>query len=144
MNYIAEHRKYQRCSSKICKAEIKAGDGEWDEVELKDISAGGLKFLSKRIYELQSPVCVDIFVYSVFSEFNMKLNGTIIRKDHDRDCLSYSVCFDSMDRYKRVQLDEIIKSKLCINDSKHPAFEDGMYEFLFLPKTRLSKVKFLK
>ncbi len=144
MNDFAEHRKYQRCESKICKVEMSTNGLEWDWVELRDISAGGLKFVSETTYPFGSKVQFDLYVYSACSEFNMKLQGGIIRYERQKGINMYAVAFDSMDKCKRVQLDEIVKSKITVEENNKCAHEDGAYSFLFLPRVRTSKIKMLR
>lgn len=46
MDYLVDKRKYQRCSNLICKVLVSYDEKNWQTVELKDISAGGMRILS--------------------------------------------------------------------------------------------------
>lgn len=140
MTLFAERRKYQRCSSAIGKAMISMDKKTWLDIEMCDISAGGLKFVSDAAYELGAQMDIQLKVYNMMSEFEMELEGNIIRIQEERNGYAYSVKFHSMDKYKRVQLDEVIKSKISVCNSKQPMAEDGMYTFLFLPKAKAASI----
>lgn len=141
MDYFAERRKYQRCSSTICKASVSVDRCRWQEVELRDLSAGGVKFATEKSYNQDITLYFDLSLYNALSEFNMKLEGTIVRQEADKGCNLYAVKFVNIDKYKSVQLDEIIRSKITVNNTTHQVPEDGTYTFLFLPRGRSGKIR---
>lgn len=141
MTLFAERRKYQRCSSTICKAMISMDGRRWWDIELCDISAGGLKFASNSTYEVNMPVNLQLKVYNMLSEFDMRLEGHIVRVERQKDGYAYAVKFDSINKYNQVQLDEVIKSKITVSNSKQPVAEDGIYTFLFLPRVRAASFR---
>ncbi len=138
MAYFAERRKYQRCSYTICKVAMWTSDNfKWHDIELLDISAGGLKFASKEKYDQRDHLFFDICVYNMLSEFNMKLEGHIVREEMDNGKYLYSVKFENINKYCQIQLDEIIKSKVTVSNlPPPPTTDDGIYTFLFIPRTR--------
>ncbi|MCX7749330.1 MAG: PilZ domain-containing protein [Clostridia bacterium] len=142
MTYFAERRKYQRCTSAVCKTLMSTDKKRWTEIELIDVSAGGLKFTSKNTYEVDTPLNFNICVYNMLSEFNMSLEGRITRMESEKGVLSYSVKFDNINKYQQIQLDEIIKSKITIKESIKPVSDDdGIYTFFFLPRIRSKRIK---
>ena len=141
MDYFSERRKYQRCSSTICKVSVSVDRCRWQEAELRDISAGGLKFAAKRLFNQNTPLYFDLLLYNALSEFNIKLEGAIIRQESDKDGNLYAVKFVNIDKYKSVQLDEIIRSKITVNNTTHQVPEDGTYTFLFMPRIRSRKIR---
>jgi c-di-GMP-binding flagellar brake protein YcgR len=136
MTLFVERRKYQRCNRTVCKARLSKDSRRWGDIELCDISAGGLMFASNSTYEINTPIQLQLTVYNMLSEFVMKLEGHIIREQREKDRFSYSVKFDSINKYNQVQLDEVIKSKITVRNSKQPVAEDGIYTFLFIPRVK--------
>lgn len=134
MDGIAEHRKYQRCSGVVCKAKISTDNKKsWSEAELWDVSAGGLSFRTKTPIEVNSKIYFNISIYNMLSEFNMNLEGTVLREKDN----VYAVIFENLDKYSQVQLDELIKSKVTIKNQSQPIFdEDGVYSFIFIQRYR--------
>lgn len=141
MDNFSERRKYQRCSSTICKALMSIDGKRWSEIELCDISAGGLRFYSKSIFTTQTPVEFNLNVYNMLSEFNMRMEGHVIKVTEEKNKPEYSVKFDNINKYTQVQLDELIKSKVTINNQSLPAPEDGSYTFMFFPRIRTHRIK---
>ncbi len=141
MDSFIERRKYQRCGGTICKAVISVNGEGQKEFELCDISAGGIKFVSQSRYEENTSLTVSLTVYSLLSEFKMKLDGHIVRVECTKHGYAYSVKFDNISIYNQVQLDEIINSHInSINSNRHAA-EDGIYTFMLVPKGRPSPLK---
>lgn len=136
MTYFAERRKYQRCENPTCKTLISIDRACWKEVEVCDISAGGLKFTSSSNFELNKPICFNVTMYNMLSEFNMSLEGHIVRAEAGKNTQMYSIKLENLNKYVQVQLDEIIKSKVTVKNAVHPVSEDGTYTFLFIPRIR--------
>jgi c-di-GMP-binding flagellar brake protein YcgR len=138
MDYLTERRKYQRCTSTICKTLLSLDKRIWDGVELYDISAGGLKFFSSRELDLETYLNFDVSLYNMLSEFNLKFEGKIVRKEKNKCRNMYAVKFENTDKYCQIQLDEVIKSKIVVAKSNQPQpdYEDGVYTFLLIPRLR--------
>ena len=145
MTNFADKRKYQRCSSTVCKI-LMSGDGKtWENMELIDISAGGLSYTSKKgTCHVNDTLNFDLCVYNMLSEFNMRLEGHVVRKVPGSDSHVYGVKFDNMNKYNRVQLDELVRSRVTINSSDKSAMEDGVYTCMFIPNGKLSKARIYK
>ncbi len=133
MPFQAERRKYQRCHSVICKAQMSADEKHWTNSELVDLSAGGLSFASSNAtFNENGKVFFNLYVYNMLSEFNIKLEGRIIRIDRSNSKRLYSVKFDNINKYQQVQLDELVKSKISLCDKKNePVYEEEYSIFLF-------------
>jgi hypothetical protein len=141
MDVFAERRKYQRCSKTICKAFLSTDGHRWDDVELSDISAGGLRFSSRKKFENNTHLKFNLNVYNALSEFNMKIEGNVLKATLAEDKAEYAVKFDNINKYTQVQLDEIIKSKVTINNNISLEPEDGVYTFMFLQKRRPTSIR---
>jgi hypothetical protein len=141
MDVFAERRKYQRCTKTICKAFLSADGQRWNEVELSDISAGGLRFNSRKKYENNMHLKFNLNVYNALSEFNMKIEGNVLNSTLSKDKAEYAVKFENINKYTQVQLDEIIKSKVTVNNTVSLAPEDGIYTFMFLPNRRTPSIR---
>ena len=110
----------------------------WNNVELSDISAGGLRFSSKDKFESNDHLKFDLNVYIALSEFNIKVEGNVLNSTLSKDKAEYTVKFDNINKYTQVQLDEIIKSKVTINNTVSLAPDDGIYTFMFMPRRTTS------
>ncbi len=144
MDYLTEQRKYQRCSSTICKTSLSFDKKIWEEIELCDISAGGLKFFSSRDIDIDALVNFDISLYNVLSEFNMKFEGKIVRKENAEFRKVYAVKFQNTNKYYQIQLDEVIKSKIVVAkfNQPQPDYEGGVYTFFLIPRYRRGRIGF--
>lgn len=132
MPYLAERRKYQRCDSIIYKAHMSTDEMRWENAEINDISAGGLSFSSHAHYSEGSKLHFNLYVYNMLSEFNIRLEGRIIRVDRSKSRKAYSVVFENINKYQQVQLDELIKSKITLKERKaEPVYEEEYSIFLF-------------
>ena len=109
---------------------------------MTDISAGGLRFSSRKKYENNTHLKFNLNIYNALSEFNMKIEGNVLNSTLSKDKEEFAVKFDNINKYTQVQLDEIIKSKVTINNnSVSLAPEDGIYTFMFIPKRRTTSIK---
>lgn len=144
MPYLAERRKYQRCDCLICKAMMSTDEMRWENAELNDVSAGGLSFVSDAAFSEGSKVFFNLYVYNMLSEFNIKLEGRIIRIDSSKIKKVYSVKFENINKYQQVQLDELVKSKITVrNLHQEKVFEEEYSIFLFprfRPRTRRVRI----
>lgn len=136
MSYLAERRKYQRCDSIICKALMSVDESRWDSVELCDISAGGLGFYSKCSFDEKSKMFFNLYVYNMLSEFNIKLEGQVIRIDRDRGRNVYAVRFVNINKYQQVQLDELVKSKVTVKNAREHVIHEEEYSIFLFPRFR--------
>jgi len=140
MDLFAERRKYQRCCQTICKALMSVDGIRWNDIELCDISAGGLSYKSKNKYEMNTDIRFNLIVHKAMSEFNLMFEGRIISSNDKNDITKYAVKFHNTNKYTQVQLDEIIKSKISIINCPSITIEGGEYTFLLTPK-RSSSIK---
>ena len=140
MAELTEQRKYQRCIKIICKALLSLDNKLWNEIEIINISAGGLKFVSKKAYTINEKLNLSLTVFNAYSEFNMNFEGIIKRMDSTKNETSYGVEFINLNKYYQVQLDEIIKAKTSLKSEIHPMHEDGIYAFKLVPKVKKSKI----
>ena len=145
MSYLAERRKYQRCDSVVCKALMSLDGIRWETVELYDLSAGGLCFYSNCIFNENGKLYFNLYVYNMLSEFNIMLEGSILRAERSKGRNIYAVKFENINKYHQVQLDELIKSKVTVrNAQEHVVHEEDYSIFLFprfRQKTRKIKIR---
>lgn len=136
MSYSAERRKYQRCDSMICKALMSKDECRWDNIELSDISAGGLSFYSNCAFDDKTRLFFNLYVYNMLSEFNIKLEGHIIRVDRNRGKNVYAITFDNINKYQQVQLDELVKSRVTVRNAHEHVIHEEEYSIFLFPKFR--------
>lgn len=135
MSYLAERRKYQRCDSLVCKVLISTNEVRWESIDLYDISAGGLLFTSYHHFSDNLKLYFNLYVYNMLSEFNIKLEGRILRVDRSKEIYVYAIKFENMNKYQQVQLDELVKSKITVRNT-HEHILNEEYSILLLPRLR--------
>ncbi len=138
MSYLAEKRKYQRCDNLVCKALISTDEKRWENMELCDISAGGLQFTTKHNLHEGLKLYFNLYVYNMLSEFNINLEGRIVRVERTKCRDIYAVCYENLNKYIQVQLDELIKSRTTVKDPhEHEiTLKEDEYSILLLPRLR--------
>jgi hypothetical protein len=145
MDVPLERRKYQRSIAQCAKTHISLDGNDWREVEVVDISAGGLCFKSQRKFEPQTKLMFNLWVYCMMSEFNLKLDGAVIRGEEHGNDIVYSVKFENVDKYTQVQLDEVIKSSVHVKKETYfPDLGDATYTFMAIPKFRTHRIRSYK
>ncbi|MDF2522588.1 MAG: type pilus assembly PilZ [Clostridiales bacterium] len=140
MTDFTEKRKFNRCSKVICKAHLSIDKKQWHEIDVADLSAGGLQFYSKKAYTINEKFFIEVTVFNAYSEFNLSFEGIIKRKDPDNNEIAYGIEFINFNKYQQVQLDEIIKAKTSLKPETHHLHEDGIYAFKLVPKSKKSKI----
>lgn len=141
MAFSAESRKYQRCSNLVCKTQMSMDEIKWEECEIVDISAGGLKFSTYRELDKNTIINFKLNVFNMLSEFDLKFEGKINRCEIANGKREYAVKFHNINKYCQIQLDEVIKSKITLKHINHCAPEDGNYTFLLMPRTKSSQYR---
>lgn len=136
MTGLSELGNYQVCSSRICKVLMSTDNSKWENVEYNKISAGGLSFLSKKLFQITDRLYLNLSIYNMLSEFNMSFEGVVTSKSSINHDFIYTIKFDKIEKYNRIQLDEIIKSRVTILQQKYSHFHDGVYSFMFMPKEK--------
>jgi len=142
MSDFSERRKYKRWYNPLCNAQISEDGRIWATCEIKDISAGGLRFNGGKCFVNGQNIFFRFSIYSTCSEFSMNLKAQVV---HSKE-LIYGVKFLDITRNQQIQLDEIITSaieKTQENLNHHHKFEDGIYTFCFNP-TRRKQLKLHK
>lgn len=135
MSDFSERRKYKRWYNPLCDALISEDGLRWANCEIKDISAGGLRFNGGKCFAIGQTLFFRFSIYCNCSEFSMKLNAQVV---HSKE-LVYGVKFLDITSSQQIQLDEIINSaieKHQENLNHHHKFEDGIYTFCFKPARR--------
>lgn len=136
MSYLAERRKYQRCDNLVCKALISTNEARWESIDLCDISAGGLLFTSHHHFADNMKLYFNLYVYNMLSEFNIKIEGRVIRAIHSNGKTAYAIGFENMNKYQHVQLDELVRSKITVRNTHEHVLKDEEYSMLLLPRLR--------
>lgn len=132
----SEKRSYLRGQCSTSKAQISVDQKRWETIELIDISAGGFKFASRRAYDPQKPIFLCISIFNALSEFNMSFEGIVVREEETGSLHTYGIKFLNLSKYQHIQLDEIIKSKVCVQSEGNSLTDDGVYMFMFMPKCK--------
>ncbi|HEY9061965.1 MAG TPA: PilZ domain-containing protein [Pseudobacteroides sp.] len=143
MNQVSEKRRYQRCTNAVCKIMMSNDKKSWQEIDVCDISAGGLKFISARDLESENKYYFDISVYNMLSEFTLKFEAALVRKEANCSENTYAAKFINVNKYNQIQLDEVIESRITVSKQSLPApnYEEGVYTFFFIPRMRTRRIK---
>lgn len=142
MDYLSERRRYQRCSNTVCKTLLSLDKNRWEGIELCDISAGGLKFISSKDFDCEEHLNFNISLYNMLSEFNLRFEAAIVRKETSEGKNVYAAKFINVNKYNQIQLDEVIKSKIVVAKSNipQPDYEEGVYTFFLINRVRPRKL----
>lgn len=143
MNQVSEKRRYQRCTNAVCKIMMSCDKKNWQEVDVCDISAGGLRFTSASDLESENKYYFDISVYNMLSEFSLKFEAALIRKESNYNESTYAAKFINVNKYNQIQLDEVIESRITVSkqSSPKPNYEEGVYTFFLIPRMRSRRIK---
>jgi c-di-GMP-binding flagellar brake protein YcgR len=117
MDYLVDKRKYQRCSNLICKVLVSYDERNWQTVELRDISAGGMRIFAPGTLRADTKLYFQLYVYNMLSEFNLRLEGQVIRYERHNGSSIYAIRFVNIGKYQQIQLDELVKSKISVVDN---------------------------
>ncbi|MDR1439016.1 MAG: PilZ domain-containing protein [Clostridiales bacterium] len=103
-----ERRAYQRenfnCDAKLSRD----GVGGWSEIQVSDLSSGGLQMKSEDDIDVGAAVWFDITMYGLASGFEVKAKGQIRRKLRAGGYFVYGALFSDLPRDVRVRIDEAI------------------------------------
>jgi hypothetical protein len=142
MSFTSERRKYQRCYNMIGKVIISYNERDWMEIDLCDVSANGLRFMSNSKIDLNSKLYVHMYIYNMLSEFSLRFEADVLRYDNHSGKNEYAAKFCNVDKYKLIQLDEIVKSKISIRDiPKSHMQEENNHALQFVPRAHSRRIK---
>lgn len=102
-----EQRTYQRSNDFRCITNISKDNRLWEEVDVFDLSSGGLKFYSINKYHQDETIILDIIIRGLLTEFHTKVSGTVIRIEQDG--YTYAVAFQKVKPEVAVRIDEAVK-----------------------------------
>lgn len=116
-----------------CMASVSRDRIRWHEVEVTDISTRGLKFHSKKDFNVGEILHYDLNVYSMLTAFQFGGEGCITEKETLSDGFNYSVEFCNLDKNTKIQLDEIFNANIAVKN-KHFSASDGIHSFVLNPR----------
>lgn len=102
-----KRRTYSRSSNIICKLFISKKGNRWTEVEIKNVSASGAKFITDMQLEKDEEIFIKIDIVNVLSEFTFTTTSKIVRKDENN---TYAAQFINLEKTSQIIIDEIIQS----------------------------------
>jgi len=82
-----------------------------------DISTRGLKFHSKKDFNVGEILHYDLNVYSMLTAFQFGVEGCITEKETLSDGFNYSVEFCNLDKNTKIQLDEIFNANIAVKNN---------------------------
>lgn len=136
MTNLTDQRKYKRCDNIICKSLVSREKIRWVSFDLLDISAGGILFTSVHRYQKSMRLYFNLYFYNMLAEFNIKLEGRVLRINEASGKNTYAVQFENMNKYEVVQLDELVKSKITVKENPHQPVVGEEYTMLLFPKIK--------
>jgi c-di-GMP-binding flagellar brake protein YcgR len=114
----------------------------WNNVDLVDISAGGMRFSTDDIININSKLYFQLYVYNMLSEFNLRLEAQVIRFEKNSSESTYSVKFLEISKYHQIQLDELVKSKISVSEKNKFSHGEEQKSVLSRKKSRGIKIYF--
>ena len=119
----AYKRQYRRSEHMEIDVKVSSNGRNWEKVQAVDLSSGGIRFMTSKIYALNANMRFDITVYNFLAEFGFKVQGEIksVNKDEE-NIYRYGVQFLDLDENTKIRIDENV-----INDrplGKHPYDSD--------------------
>ena len=136
MVHLSERRKYKRCDNIICKALVSRDKIRWASFDVVDLSAGGMLFSSVHRYNVNMKLYFNLYMHNMLSEFNIKLEGKVLRADEIAGVNTYAVHFENMNKYEVLQLDELVKSKISVKNIPHRTLGNEEYTKMLAPKIK--------
>lgn len=136
MIFSNEHRNYQRCETAICDLKVSIDKKYWNEAELLDISAGGLKMYTTVGLRLNDKVYFQINVINLSAEFNLKVEACITRVSKYKEGFVFSMKFENVDKFTEVQLDELVNSNLKAQHDPSKCCDDGLYTYSMMSRPK--------
>ncbi len=138
VSQVLERRRYRRYGNAICKVVMSEDNKNWQEIDVIDISAGGIKFTCAEDLEDRKSYYFDIAIYNMLSEFNMKFEGVIVRREESGIGKIYAVKYINVNRHNQIQLDEVMESRITLSKQMQhaPNHEEGVYTFFLIPRTK--------
>jgi hypothetical protein len=115
----------------------------WQEIDVCDISAGGLKFTSTNDLGSENNYYFEVSVYNMLSEFNLTFEAALVRKEVSSNENTYAAKFVNVNKYNQIQLDEVIESRITVSKQSQPTpnYEEGVYTFFLIPRMRSRRIK---
>jgi len=143
MSRVLERRRYRRYGNAVCKVMMSEDNKNWQEIDVHDISAGGLKFTSTEDLGSENSYYFDIVVYNMLSEFNMKFEGVLIREEENCNKKTFAARFINVNKYNQIQLDEVMESRITVSKQTQltPNHEEGVYTFYLIPRGKSRRIK---
>jgi c-di-GMP-binding flagellar brake protein YcgR len=118
---------------------MSSNESRWDNIELFDLSGGGLSFYSGTAFTEGERLFFNLYVYNMLSEFNIRLEGRIVRIDGSKGRHLYAVRFENMNKYHQVQIDELVKSKVTVKNTPEHDHVISEEEHMIFLMTRLNR-----
>lgn len=142
MNYMADRRKYQRCHNIVGRVMISNDEKNWTNIELCDISANGMCFTTPKGFDNNSKLSVNLYIYNMLAEFTMRLEANIIRFEKKSSKYVYAIKFSNINKYQLIQLDELVKSRICVAKEQKPHYHEENFQTIrYIPRMGRRKIK---
>lgn len=123
-----------------CMASVSQDKMRWKEVEVASVSTRGIKFHSKRNFNVGELLNYDLHVYSMLTDFQFEVEGRITGKEATSDGYDYGVKFYNVDKQVKIQLDEIFNANIAVKN-KHFSASDGIHSFVLNPRNKSGKYR---
>jgi len=103
-----ERRVYQR-SKFDCDARVSSDGFAWKRFEVRDLSSGGLQMHLADEYEIGAKLWFDLTLYGVSTQFDVKVQGVVRRRDKTPLYYVYGICFIDVPQDTKIRIDESIR-----------------------------------
>jgi len=105
-----ERRAYQRSNHFYTVAKISSDEKVWKEVEIVDLSSGGLQMYTPDIYQTGDILWFHLKVQGFFSEFEIKAQGKVRRLQLNDNSNLYGIAFIGLRHDLEILLDENVRN----------------------------------
>ncbi|MCL1822808.1 MAG: PilZ domain-containing protein [Oscillospiraceae bacterium] len=105
----SNRRSYKRDTNFCTDAKVSLDGRIWHSATVYDISAGGLKFVTNIIFDMDENLWFDLDIPEFLSKHQMKLQGVIRRQeDEENEQFVYGVSFINISPDIQIGIDENI------------------------------------
>ncbi len=101
-------RNYQRGKHLHCNVEVSSDNKIWYKANTTDVSSGGLSLQTTQVYEVGDSLQFSLEVESFLSQFTVKTEGKVRRKEIFAKEYIYGIEFINLHQDIKIRIDESV------------------------------------
>ncbi|MCL2696779.1 MAG: PilZ domain-containing protein [Oscillospiraceae bacterium] len=120
-------RAYKRDICHRSKVKVSMDGNRWDNAEVFDISAGGLKIVTNIMFDIGENLWFNLDMPEFLTDRQIKIEGTIRRQETDDEegMFVYGVSFKDLSESVRIGIDENILFRERVQKKKNKYSSEG-------------------